>query len=125
LRPLARRLASTLRPPTVAMRERKPWRRLRTITLGWYVRFKDRLRYGLGVQDKDGCIRSDGGEVNVAGGCNPFTNIMFSHVFSPSFHTKVNGWERAIVLKCERAAPERSERERSRCGYLKPVRKEL
>jgi hypothetical protein len=35
LRPLARRLASTLRPPTVAMRERNPWRRLRTSFDGW------------------------------------------------------------------------------------------
>ena len=35
LRPFARRLASTRRPPTVAMRLRKPWRRLRIRTLGW------------------------------------------------------------------------------------------
>ena len=35
LRPLARRLANTLRPPTVAMRERNPWRRLRTSFDGW------------------------------------------------------------------------------------------
>jgi hypothetical protein len=35
LRPRARRAAITLRPPTVAMRARKPWRRLRTILLGW------------------------------------------------------------------------------------------
>jgi hypothetical protein len=34
LRPCARRRARTLRPPLVAMRERKPWRRLRTILLG-------------------------------------------------------------------------------------------
>jgi hypothetical protein len=34
LRPRARRAAITLRPPTVAMRARKPWRRLRTILLG-------------------------------------------------------------------------------------------
>ena len=34
LRPWARRRASTLRPPTVAMRARKPWRRFRTILLG-------------------------------------------------------------------------------------------
>ncbi len=34
LRPCLRRLARTLRPPTVAMRERKPWRRLRTSLLG-------------------------------------------------------------------------------------------
>jgi hypothetical protein len=34
LRPRARRAASTLRPPTVAERERKPWRRLRTSLLG-------------------------------------------------------------------------------------------
>ena len=31
----ARRAAMTLRPPTVAMRARKPWRRLRTILEGW------------------------------------------------------------------------------------------
>ena len=30
---------TTLRPPTVAMRDRKPCRRLRTILLGWKVRF--------------------------------------------------------------------------------------
>ena len=30
LRPRARRVATTFRPPTVAMRARKPWRRLRT-----------------------------------------------------------------------------------------------
>jgi len=34
LRPWARRRASTLRPPTVAIRARKPWRRFRTILLG-------------------------------------------------------------------------------------------
>jgi len=34
LRPLLRRRFSTLRPPAVAMRERKPWRRLRTSLLG-------------------------------------------------------------------------------------------
>jgi hypothetical protein len=34
LRPLARRRASTRRPPTVFMRERKPCRRARTILLG-------------------------------------------------------------------------------------------
>jgi len=39
LRPRARRAASTLRPPGVALRERKPWRRLRTRLLGWKVRF--------------------------------------------------------------------------------------
>jgi hypothetical protein len=35
LRPRARRAAKTLRPPLVAMRVRKPWRRLRTNLLGW------------------------------------------------------------------------------------------
>ena len=40
-RPLARRRARARRPPTVCMRLRKPWRRLRTILLGWYVRFTD------------------------------------------------------------------------------------
>lgn len=39
LRPRARRARSTLRPPTVAMRARKPWRRARTRRLGWKVRF--------------------------------------------------------------------------------------
>jgi len=34
LRPRARRAATTLRPPLVAMRARKPWRRLRTRLLG-------------------------------------------------------------------------------------------
>ena len=34
LRPCARRRARTLRPPLVAMRVRKPWRRLRTNLLG-------------------------------------------------------------------------------------------
>lgn len=44
LRPLARRADRILRPATVAMRARKPWRRLRTSLLGWYVRFTGRLR---------------------------------------------------------------------------------
>jgi hypothetical protein len=35
LRPRARRAARTLRPPFVAIRVRKPWRRLRTNLLGW------------------------------------------------------------------------------------------
>jgi hypothetical protein len=39
LRPRARRARSTLRPPTVAVRARKPWRRARTRLLGWKVRF--------------------------------------------------------------------------------------
>ncbi len=34
LRPLARRAARILRPPTVALRARNPWRRLRTKLLG-------------------------------------------------------------------------------------------
>jgi len=34
LRPRARRAATTFRPPLVAMRARKPWRRLRTRLLG-------------------------------------------------------------------------------------------
>jgi len=34
-RPFRRRLAITRRPPTVAIRLRKPWRRLRTNLLGW------------------------------------------------------------------------------------------
>src|SRR6476646_7919031 len=34
LRPRARRAESTLRPPVVAIRVRKPWRRLRTSLLG-------------------------------------------------------------------------------------------
>lgn len=34
-RPLARRAFSTLRPPLVAMRARKPWVRLRRRLLGW------------------------------------------------------------------------------------------
>lgn len=38
-RPLARRALSTLRPPLVAMRARKPWVRLRRRLLGWYVLF--------------------------------------------------------------------------------------
>jgi hypothetical protein len=41
LRPLARRRASTFWPFLVAMRERKPWRRLRFRLLGWKVRFVD------------------------------------------------------------------------------------
>jgi hypothetical protein len=35
LRPFARRAASTRRPATVAIRARKPCRRLRTSLLGW------------------------------------------------------------------------------------------
>src|SRR5690606_15248475 len=38
LRPLARRRARILRPPTVFIRARKPWSRLRLRLLGWYVR---------------------------------------------------------------------------------------
>ena len=34
LRPRARRAAKTLRPPLLAIRARKPWRRLRTSLLG-------------------------------------------------------------------------------------------
>ena len=43
MRPRARRAARTLRPPGVAERERKPWRRLRTRLLGWKVRFIGRV----------------------------------------------------------------------------------
>lgn len=39
LRPRLRRARSTLRPPTVALRAKKPWRRARTRLLGWKVRF--------------------------------------------------------------------------------------
>jgi len=38
-RPRARRLRNTLRPPTVRLRTRKPWRRARRVFEGWYVRF--------------------------------------------------------------------------------------
>ena len=38
-RPLARRRASTRRPPLVAIRARKPWVRLRRRVCGWKVRF--------------------------------------------------------------------------------------
>jgi len=38
-RPLARRALNTLRPPGVLIRARKPWLRLRLITLGWNVLF--------------------------------------------------------------------------------------
>ena len=39
LRPAARRRLRILRPFLVAMRARKPWRRVRTSLLGWNVRF--------------------------------------------------------------------------------------
>jgi hypothetical protein len=39
LRPLARRARSTARPPRVPLRTRKPWRRVRRVFDGWYVRF--------------------------------------------------------------------------------------
>lgn len=39
LRPLARRLLMTLRPPRLFMRTRKPWVRARRIFDGWKVRF--------------------------------------------------------------------------------------
>ena len=39
LRPRLRRAAITFWPPLVAMRARKPWRRLRTSLEGWKVRF--------------------------------------------------------------------------------------
>jgi hypothetical protein len=38
-RPFERRAESTLRPPTVLIRARKPWVRLRLMTDGWNVRF--------------------------------------------------------------------------------------
>jgi hypothetical protein len=38
-RPLSLRRLSTLRPPAVAIRVRKPWVRFRLTLLGWYVRF--------------------------------------------------------------------------------------
>lgn len=37
-RPLARRLAITLRPPGVRLRTRNPWVRARRVLEGWYVR---------------------------------------------------------------------------------------
>jgi hypothetical protein len=37
--PLERRAARTLRPPTVLLRAKYPWRRLRFRLLGWNVRF--------------------------------------------------------------------------------------
>jgi hypothetical protein len=40
LRPLRRRRASTLRPPTVFIRARKPWVRFLFRLLGWKVLFK-------------------------------------------------------------------------------------
>ena len=46
-RPLARRADSTLRPPTLFIRERKPWVRLRLMTEGWNVRF---MMVGLGLK---------------------------------------------------------------------------
>lgn len=49
-RPLARRALITRRPPLVAMRARKPWRRLRLILLGWNVLFITPLR-GVLVQN--------------------------------------------------------------------------
>src|SRR5690348_7795987 len=39
LRPFARRLLMTFRPPNVFMRARKPWVRARRTFEGWYVRF--------------------------------------------------------------------------------------
>jgi hypothetical protein len=38
LRPLARRALSTLRPPRVDMRFRKPWTRIRRLFFGCHVR---------------------------------------------------------------------------------------
>lgn len=46
-RPFARRALSTLRPPLVAMRARKPWVRLRRRLLGWYVLFMTACPYRL------------------------------------------------------------------------------
>jgi hypothetical protein len=45
LRPRTRRVAIILRPPTVAIRARNPCRRLRTILLGWKVRFTAPLQF--------------------------------------------------------------------------------
>jgi hypothetical protein len=69
LRPLARRLASTFRPPTVDMRERKPWRRLRIRTLGWYVRFTALLRSANGWKEAR-CIEFRRRQVNRAASVN-------------------------------------------------------
>jgi hypothetical protein len=42
----------TRRPPTVAMRARKPWRLLRTSRLGWYVLFTGHIL----VIGKNSCV---------------------------------------------------------------------
>jgi len=62
-RPFARRALSTLRPPLVAMRARKPWVRLRRRLLGWNVLFMTVLpnvsvgaRAGCGVSGKPGKV---------------------------------------------------------------------
>ena len=55
LRPWARRRAITLRPPGVDMRARKPWRRLRTILLGWKVRFTARYSINIGQNKNEPC----------------------------------------------------------------------
>ena len=44
LRPFLRRFERTRLPPTVDIRERNPWRRLRTNLLGWNVLFNFSLR---------------------------------------------------------------------------------
>ncbi len=52
--PLARRALMTARPPRVFMRARKPWVRLRLISLGWKVRFMLAVLSGSEVVEQKG-----------------------------------------------------------------------
>src|SRR6516225_10979799 len=67
LRPFARRAARTRRPAAVAIRARKPWRRLRTSLLGWYVRFTIAIPITASLTSRRGYIVSRLSLVNGAG----------------------------------------------------------
>ena len=65
LRPFARRDASTLRPPRVAIRARNPCVRLRLMTLGWNVRFMAQ-RSGDFERERDSKNRSDASQFSMS-----------------------------------------------------------
>src|SRR5690606_35772785 len=77
LRPRARRARRTLRPPTVALRARKPWRRLRTRLLGWKVRFlsksSNQTKTAAGRAASDMAARLVEGRAQVKAGAGPKT----------------------------------------------------
>ena len=63
LRPRARRARSTLRPPGVALRAKKPCRRARTRLLGWKVRFIVWVRFSTKTAARFGAAFDTGGRL--------------------------------------------------------------